>query len=361
MKVEVCRPRELGVAETRRWTELQSEVESFRHPFLSAEFALALGSASDRTRVAVVSDGPTIVGFFPYDSVGLGVAKPPAGTLAYRQGFIHQRGLDWSWARLLEGCGLHSIDFTDLVLPQAIGDGRLDLLPSPVIDTARGWDEYLQRTNRHKHIKTIRYKDRKLGRDLDDVTFGWSEKDPRAVATMMTWKSRQYRRSGWRDPFARPWVRDFIDILTVSASGELRPVITTLRAGDQLLAVDLSLSYDHVIAGWFSAYDPEFGAYSPGAIRMLRSIEHACEIGTTYIDMARGDEGFKNALKTDDAFVGYGSVHRRSALAAVHRAAKTPSAAVRSYVLEHPRLRSTVRESLRKLGGVRERVSPSRD
>src|SRR2546423_9811655 len=152
MKVEVCRPRELGVAETRRWTALQSDVESFRHPFLSAAFTLALGNVSERTRVAVVSDGPAIVGFFPYDGSVLGVAKPPAGILAYRQGFVHQRGLDWSWAELMERCGLHSIEFTDLVLPQAVGDPRLDLLASPVIDTARGWDDYVRRARRHKHI-----------------------------------------------------------------------------------------------------------------------------------------------------------------------------------------------------------------
>ncbi|HEX4493746.1 MAG TPA: GNAT family N-acetyltransferase [Acidimicrobiia bacterium] len=357
MKVEVVRPRELGVAETRRWTELQSDVESFRHPFLSAEFTLALGTVSERTRVAVVSDGPTIVGFFPYDGSVLGVGKPPAGILAYRQGFVHQRGLDWSWAELMQRCGLHSIEFTDLVLPQAVGDPRLDLLASPVIDTARGWDDYVRRTKGHKHIKTIRYKDRKLCRDLPDVEFTWTDKDAPAVNTMMMWKSRQYRRSGWRDVFARRWVRDLLDILTVEPGGDLHPIVTTLRSGDRLLAVDLSLMYDHVIAGWFAAYDHEFGAYSPGAIRLYRSIEHASAIGTDYIDMARGDESFKDAMKTGDAFVGNGSVHRRSALAALHRAAKTPRTALRSYVLEHPRVRNTVRESLRVLGSARDRVS----
>jgi len=360
MKVEVCRPTELGDAETVRWSRLQADVESFRHPFLSAEFVLALGAVSQRTRVAVVSDGPTIVGFFPFDGNVLGVAKPPAGILAYRQGFVHQRGFEWSWSELMQHCGLHSLEFTDLVLPQSVGDSRLALLPSPVIDTARGWEDYLQRTKQHKHIKTIKYKDRKLGRDVGEVEFVWSEKDDRAVATLMTWKSRQYRRSGWRDVFTRRWVRDLIDVLTASPGGALRPVVTTLRAADHLVAVDLSLSYDGVIAGWFSAYDADFGAYSPGGIRLFRSIEHACAIGTSYIDMARGDESFKNAIKTGDAFVGNGSIHRRSALAAVHRASTTPRAAVRSYVLEHPRVRSTVRDSLKRLGSVRDRMKPDR-
>jgi CelD/BcsL family acetyltransferase involved in cellulose biosynthesis len=111
-----------------------------------------------------------------------------------------------------------------------------------------------------------------------------------------------------------------------------------------------------VLAGWFSAYNPDFAAYSPGAIRMLRAIEYACDINIGYIDMARGDESFKKAMKTGDAFVGSGTLHRPSAGAVIYRATQAPKTALTAYVLEQPRVRAFVRSSLRKVGTVRERL-----
>ena len=121
-----------------------------------------------------------------------------------------------------------------------------------------------------------------------------------------------------------------------------------------LVATDLSLTSDTVFAGWFAAHDPEQSKLSPGAIRTLRTVEAAFDRGVSCIDLSRGDEGYKDNLKTGDGEVATGYLARRSARAAVYEAVAMPTAKLRGFVLEHPQVRSFVRESLKKVGEARE-------
>ncbi len=151
-------------------------------------------------------------------------------------------------------------------------------------------------------------------------------------------------------------MRDLFELLVDARTGELQPVFTSLRAADRLLAVDLSLLYHDVYAGWFSAYNHDFSTYSPGAVRMLRTIETACGEGVRYIDLARGDERYKRSFKNGYVQVGAGLLHDRSARALAYRAARAPSRAGRAYILERPKVRAFVRSSLRQVGAVRTTV-----
>jgi CelD/BcsL family acetyltransferase involved in cellulose biosynthesis len=358
MRATVCHPDELGPAERARWQELLREAPALCHPFLSPEFAVALGAVGKKARVAVVHDGPEIVGFFAYEAGPLRVALPLAGRLSYRQGFVHAAGLPWSWRELLDAAGLDAVEFTDLVGDQTVTgvgagtEGHLEVEESPIIDTSTGWDAYLARS-KGRRVKNTRYLDRKLERDVGPVKFSWGGVDRDECGQLVAWKSEQYRRSGWPDPFAQRWVRDLFEILIDERAGELQPVFTSLRAGDHLLAVDLSLLYHDVYAGWFSAYNHDFSAYSPGAVRILRTIEVACGEGVRYVDLARGDERYKRSFKNDYLRVGAGLLHARSVRAHAYRAARAPARAARAYILERPRVRAFVRSSLRHVGAVR--------
>jgi CelD/BcsL family acetyltransferase involved in cellulose biosynthesis len=208
MKVTVCRPLELGDAELDRWRQFQGGAPALRHPFLSGEFAHALSEVSERTRVAVVEDGAKIVGFLAYDRGALGVAKPLGVRLAYRQGFVHEDGLSWSWPELLRSIGLRVVEFSDLIGEQAAGQDELDVVESPIIDTSSGWDGYLEEARRRRRIKNTLYLARRLERELGPVEFTWGPIRTREFDQLIAWKSEQYRRSGWPDPFSRRWVRE---------------------------------------------------------------------------------------------------------------------------------------------------------
>jgi CelD/BcsL family acetyltransferase involved in cellulose biosynthesis len=219
-----------------------------------------------------------------------------------------------------------------------------------------GWDAYLTQARRHSEIKTTLKHARRLERERGPVDFTWGAIEPGELSQLMNWKSQQYRRSGWPDPFARRWIRETLDVLVDRRDRDLRPVFSTLRVGDELLAVDLSLLFQDVHADWFTTYDPGYAPYSPGGIRMLRMIEHACNEGIAYVDLARGDERFKRAFKNDEIDVASGLLHDRAPAQLLYRSVYTPYRATRTFVLRRPRLRSFARSSLRGLGSLRTRA-----
>jgi CelD/BcsL family acetyltransferase involved in cellulose biosynthesis len=114
-----------------------------------------------------------------------------------------------------------------------------------------------------------------------------------------------------------------------------------------------------VYAGWFAAYNIDFSSFSPGQIRMLRSIEYACDDGIEYIDLARGDEVYKRSFKNEYLQVGSGVVHGKSASALLYKTGRAPAKATKEYILNRPRVRSFVRSSLRRVGTVRATISPA--
>jgi CelD/BcsL family acetyltransferase involved in cellulose biosynthesis len=248
---------------------------------------------------------------------------------------------------------LRVVEFTDLPAEQNPHSNALSQSRSPIVDTSAGWEAYREAARKRRRLKNTMYLARRLEREAGPVDFNWGELDQTELRQLIDWKSAQYRRSGWPNPFARRWVRELVDLVS-GPRGNLKPLFSSLRAGERLVAVDLSLVFDNVYAGWFSAYNPDFSFYSPGAIRMLRTVEHACNDGYAYIDLARGDESYKRSFKNAYLDVATGYVHAPSALALGYRSLRAPTRAARAYVLERPRVRSFVRTSLRRFGAVRE-------
>jgi CelD/BcsL family acetyltransferase involved in cellulose biosynthesis len=357
-KATVVRPRELSETEVERWRALASTSLELQNPFLTPAFARAVDAISDRARVAVFEDGGRIVGFLPFELRARGVGTAIGRKVNTRQGFVHEPDLPWSWTQLLDATGLDVLELHDLVGSQGAGTRSLELVAAPMIDTGVGWDDYLSRRKKTKTVKTILYKERKLRREHEDVLFrSGPAKDCAELRQLVAWKSQQYRRSGWPDVFARRGVVDLLELLAEDREPGLRAVGSSLHIDGRLVATDLSITTDTVFAGWFAAHDPELARFSPGAIRTLRTVEAAFDRGVSCIDLSRGDESYKDTLKTSDGEVATGFVARPSARATAYQAAHLPAAAVRSYVLTHPEVRSFVRDSLRKVGETRERLT----
>jgi CelD/BcsL family acetyltransferase involved in cellulose biosynthesis len=353
IRATICRPRELGDAELAQWHDMQRRTPALCHPFLSAEFAQSVDAVSDRARVAVLEDGSHLAGFFAYEHRAPRVARPLAGRVAYRQALIHAPDAFLPWPEVLRATGLRVAEFTDLTAAQLPRGDAIAVSQSPIVDTSGGWDAYRDAARKRRRLKNTMYLARRLEREAGSVEFNWGVLDAAELRQLIDWKSAQYRRSGWPNPFARRWVRELVDIVS-APRGNLKPLFSSLRAGGKLVAVDLSLVFEDVYAGWFSAYNPEYSFYSPGAIRMLRTVEYACNDGYSYIDLARGDETYKRSFKNAFIDVGTGFVHAPSFIALGYRSVRAPTRAARAYVLDRPRVRSFVRSSLRRFGAARE-------
>lgn len=356
LRATVVRPGELGTSEVERWRELAASHPDLQNPFLTPEFARAVDQVSDGARVAVVEDGTEIVGFLPFELRTRRVGTPIGRQVNTRQGFVHDPGLHWTWPEVLGATGLDILELPDLVGTQSDPRHRsLETVAVPQIDTGIGWDDYLR--EHKKTFKTPLYQERRLKRAFEDVRFRSGPATDRAeLRQLMTWKSQQYRQSGWPDPFARRGVPALLELLAESRDPGLDAVASSLYVDGRLVATDLSITTDRVFAGWFAAHDPEFSQYSPGSVRTLRTIEAVFDRGVDCFDLSRGDERYKHQVKTGDGQVATGIVTRPSVRGVGYRAVRAPAVALRSYVLARPRLRSTVRDSLRTLGRTRERL-----
>lgn len=149
MDISVYRPGELSAADRAAWSAMQSKAHlqgspELANPFLSPEFALAVGRCRRGVRIAVVREQGEPAAFFPFRRTAAGVGRAVGLGISDAQGLVHRPGFTWDARELLRACGLAVWEFDHLVEGQgpfeAEGSGRF---PSPVMDVDQGYETYL--------------------------------------------------------------------------------------------------------------------------------------------------------------------------------------------------------------------------
>lgn len=337
MRIQSVRPLDLGSAEVGRWRDIQAADPLLGNPFLAPEFTLGVGRFRTGVRVAVIEDGGQIVGFFPYERSAAGIGHPVGFGLTDLQGIIAPADLDLPARDLLKACGLGVWDFDHLLGHQRMFEPYQTVhRVEPVMDLSGGFATFEKeaRTLAPKTYKTIRYKERKLGREVGELRYTFACADPAELRRLMDWKSGQYNRTGRTDRFARPWIVSLVEHFHRTGFG----VLSTLYAGDEPVSAHFGLRSGTVMAGWFPAYDTRFGKYSPGMIGHLLLAEGCAAGGITEIAMGRGGKEFKEWLKSREIPIAEGRVARASAGAALHWAGTVPRNRARNAALDNPRL-----------------------
>jgi len=330
------------------------------NPFLSPEFAASIGRFRPGARVAVLSDGGCVTGFFPFEKRRLGVGVPIGAGLTDCQGLVHEPGFEWNALDLLRGCGVSAFYFDHLAQEQRpFGNWVAATAPSPVIDLADGFAAYQAKLNTKspQFLKDLARRGRKLSRQAGPLRHVADSRDPAALHALMAWKSDQYRRTGRTDRFARPWIVGLINDLFEARGSHFSGRLSVLYAGDDPVAAHFGLRSGHHLAHWFPAYAPEFGKCSPGLIQHVRMIEDSAPTGITLIDMGKGEKRYKETLKTSDLFVCEGAVTGHSPLALAHRARIAPSQWAVRTIRAHPALYGPADELLKRYGQARTSAS----
>jgi CelD/BcsL family acetyltransferase involved in cellulose biosynthesis len=301
---------------------MRRTAQSLANPFLCPEFAVAVGRFRPDARVAVLTDGPDIVGFFPFQRRRLGVGVPIGAGLNNCQGLIHAPDAEWDVRELLRACQLSVWQFDCLAEGQRpFARYSAAVEASPVIDLSDGFAAYQQKLQAKspKFCKDLVRRARNLEREAGELRLVVDSRDPADLRTLMRWKSDQYRRTGWIDVFARPWIVDIVDDLFSTRTDHFGGMLSVLYAGETPVAAHFGLRAGYVLAGCYPAYDPHFSKHSPGLIHHLRKTEKAGALGVHLIDMGKGTERYKQTLKSHDLFVGAGTVARGAVLAAAHQ------------------------------------------
>ncbi|MCW2915649.1 MAG: hypothetical protein JWN52_3717 [Actinomycetia bacterium] len=359
MNIDVVRPIDLGETEVKRWRALQQADPLLGNPFLAPEFTLGVDRFRPNVRVAVVTDGPDVVAFFPYEKQAPGIGHPVGFGLTDLQGIIAAPDLDLDARALLKACGLGVWDFDHLLAHQRMFTPYQTVKRvEPIIDLSDGFDVYQEEARKlaPKTHKTIRYKERKLGREVGEVRYTFSSIDPAELGLLMAWKSNQYHRTGRTDRFARPWIVQLMRHFHQSGFG----VLSVLYAGENPISMHFGLRNGHVMAGWFPAYDTTFAKYSPGMIGHLRLAEGCAENGVTEIAMGRGGKEFKEWLKSREIPIAEGRVARPSAGAGVHWLRTVPLNKARNAALDNPKLYARADKVLKTYAKARATLTRSK-
>jgi CelD/BcsL family acetyltransferase involved in cellulose biosynthesis len=362
MRIDVVRPSELGPDELAHWRRIQHSHPDLASPFLSPSFAVAVERARGAARVAVLSDPSGIIGFFPYEQrrwgTGIALAKglsdvqavlvPPAATVDVRE--------------ILRACRLRIWEFDHLLGHQValLSGAAAGLVPerSPVIDLSDGFEGYQrrQRASSGSFFQSTGRKRRKLEREHGPVRLILADPDHSHLEAVLRWKSAQYRRTGRPDRFANPATRALVAELQQARDPAFSAPLTVLLAGDAVVAGHLGLRSASTLAWWFPAYDPDFGAYSPGLILLLELARAMPEDGLSLLDLGKGDESYKERLSNRQIPLLRGAAARDRHLAAAYSLQHWPRERAERLVLQSPQLRAWAREALGRFGAVRERA-----
>jgi CelD/BcsL family acetyltransferase involved in cellulose biosynthesis len=350
MRLDVVTPAELGPAELAAWRRLQSANPGLANPFLAPEYTCAVGRARPDARVAVLQDGQEIVGFFPFHRRRLGTGTPIA--LSHAQALVHAPGLSWDPQELLRACGLAVWEFDRLLADQApFAPFHKYPVANPVMDLRDGYDAYLERRRQaSERVRVALRKGRKMGRELGELRFEFDARDREGLAQVLRWKSAHYRRTGRRDRFASRWLAGLVDDLYELRAPGCTGSMSLLWAGDRLVAGHFGLRSERVLVSCFPTYDVAVSRYSPGWSLFLGMAEGAAGRGVHMLELGKGDEDYKQSLKTSDLALAEGWVQRRSLKAAARAAVREPPRRAIRFILDHPEVRRATRRTLHAIG-----------
>jgi len=145
-----------------------------------------------------------------------------------------------------------------------------------------------------------------------------------AVAFLLKTKSAQLQRQYSDQSLEKPWIRSFIQNLHKQQKPNSFSVLSTLRAGGQLVAAHLGMVAGNrcggVFSSWIPVVNPQFGRYSPGTILMWEIIQAAEAQGIEQIELGRGENQLKRrfANKTEPMGIGrFGSTLKWNAVSKV--------------------------------------------
>ena len=135
-----------------------------------------------------------------------------------------------------------------------------------------------------------RRKRRKAERDLGKLSFVYDDPRKEPFESCLVWKSAQWRRTGSVDLFGT-------DLRHVQLFRELRRrgllVVSTLSAGEALLAVHIGAAADNRLYWWVPAYDILMARYSPGRLLLEYLLEESFARNQRRFEFLLGDEKYK--------------------------------------------------------------------
>ena len=349
----VCSYSDLTAEQRAAWAAIQEATPSLDSPYFRPEFTAAVAAVRSDVRVAVIEQAGQAVGFLPFQNKAMGAGKPVGSRMSDYQGLIAKPDLRITSSELLRGCGLHSYAFDHLPAAQAtFTAAHAETALSRHFDLSGGFEAYLadRKAAKSGEVKEAQQKFRKMERDLGPVRVEFDCRDRDVFDTLLAWKSEQYERTGFTDIFAFGWPVKLLNTIWEQRDPAFCGLLSSLYAGDTLLAMHFGMRSHGVLHSWFPAYSMEHSKLSPGGVLLLEVAREAAAAGITKIDLGKGDEKYKQGFTNGSTLLAEGRVSRGGVL----DRANASWGCLRSW-LRTARVAAPVRASARALRPLRDR------
>lgn len=300
-EIQIRKYSELSPDELAFWAETQATEPALASPYFHPGFTSAVDSVRSDVRVATIRRAGRLEALFPFQLGHWGLGKPVGGKLSDYHGLIARPGVELKLAELIRACGLASFEFDHLPAAQtAFASAVATTGSSPYLDLSGGYPAYATRKREagSDTIAKTAQKARKLQREQGELTYDWHDPQPETLAQLRVWKSEQYLRTGLSDIFRFPWTVRLLETILARSTDDFGALVSVLRVRGKPAAILYALRSRGVAHAWFTAYNRELAAYSPGLILFLRFAEAAESRGISRLDLGRGDERFKASLAT---------------------------------------------------------------
>jgi CelD/BcsL family acetyltransferase involved in cellulose biosynthesis len=310
MRVDVVKPQDLTKQHLAVWRDFQSRDELLSNPFLCPEFICLASSVRQNLRVAIAQEDGVIKGFLPFEQHRK-VGRPIGGRISDCQAVVAAQGWNWNASDLVRAAGLSALDFHGMRTEQRpFAKFHWFVAASPVINLKNGFEAYaadLRAEGRNVVAKTMS-DTRRLARELGPVRFVLHDSSLDSLYRVIAWKRKQYRLTGMRDIFMDPSIIDLLERIQKTQMPTFAGVLSTLWAGDTLVAGHMGMRSSSNLQYWFPAYDSMHSKLAPGRILLLELIRKAPAIGVKSIELGEGSEDYKIRFANSRFFVASGFV-----------------------------------------------------
>lgn len=284
-------------------------------PFFDPLYAEIVSQVRRDTRIGVAFEGGEPVGFWPLHRRPGAWARPIGGPFSDWHGPVLSEDTDLSPHSFLRGLGLLGMSAFAWLPQDLASETRLTLSGAHISDVSGGWEEFIETQNQRwpKHFKKMRRLGRNLERDFSDVEFRFDDASETTFERLIALKREQFARTGRHDVLAPGWVQDLLDRLRRAEGPRFRLRLASLHFDGRHAASELVLQSDKVVHGWITAYEQDFGAYSPGNNLVQMMLEQmAQKDGPKRYDAGPGLDYYKRHYASYQVPVGAGVVRAKA-------------------------------------------------
>jgi CelD/BcsL family acetyltransferase involved in cellulose biosynthesis len=339
VKITTIAGKDLGPDLAAAWAALQRANPDIDSAYFHPQFTRCAAGVKPNVEIAIVEDGGEIVAFFPFERVSPSIGGPVGGMLSDYHGLVSAGAVDFDPRDLLRACRLIAWDFSHLPTSQiSFFGGTHSLTASPQMGLEEGYGSYARRkqASGSSLIDRTAYLARRLEREAGPLRYETHDIAPGVLDQVLAWKSAQYLRSDKEDIFRLPWTVELLRAIQETQTDGFAGALSTLYAGDRLVAGHFGMRSQRVWHYWFPSYDPAFSKYSPGLILILKMAESAPGFGVRAIDLGAGISQQKERLATGSVMLAIGSVETSTWRSARRSLARNIAAFVRNSPLEAP-------------------------